>query len=71
MTCKKVSRYTFSEAQKALHTQKNRIVFTTLGLYYCDRHRCYHLGHSNVNEKVIQTPTLITLKEAINDVFRV
>ena len=45
-TCKKKSLSLTDAQTKVLHYHQ-RVVFATLNYYWCDRHKAWHVGHSN------------------------
>ena len=43
---KKVKYKNFSEAKFRLDEIMRDILFSSMNIYWCNRHRCFHLGHS-------------------------
>ena len=45
--CRGKIRYTeHATAQKALERYMSQIIFSSMEIYWCGRHTCYHLGHN-------------------------
>ena len=45
-TCKDKVRYlSKSDAQNAAHEYNRRVIFGGVGDYWCQLHRCWHIGH--------------------------
>ena len=43
---KKVKYKNFSEAKIRLDEIMRDILFSTMNIYWCNRHECFHLGHN-------------------------
>jgi hypothetical protein len=56
--CRKKKRFkTYSDAQQsAKHYMEDIFTLNKMESYYCVRHRCYHIGHSNWKKNIITKP---------------
>lgn len=45
--CKHKMRFKeYVDAEQALERYLSRIMFSSMGIYWCHKHVCYHLGHN-------------------------
>lgn len=61
-TCRKKS-LSLAEAQTKVLKYRQRVVFATLNYYWCDRHKAWHVGHSN---KRLASALVLTRKRKVD-----
>ncbi len=49
----KIKYRNFTEANKKKNEMLRRQVFSTLVSYWCDKHNCVHLGHTNMSKRKV------------------
>ena len=55
MKCDKIHYKNFDSAYRAYKKYHKDIIFSSMSVYFCKIHKCYHLGHDKYasNKKII------------------